>query len=302
MKRIVLCFDGTWNEPDDSTNVQRFYQSVKHDGRKQIAKYFEGVGTHVYDKISGGLLWKGISKNIKEGYRYLVQQYEFGDEIFLVGFSRGAYTARSLVGLIRKVGLLSRPKIEAQRLDISDLDKGLLHDAYALYRRRDANPDVEEVQAFRKQYSYYDASKENTGEPLETNPVKIKFLGVWDTVGALGIPIGVFSLVGYTDEEIKEIKSRQFHDVKLSALVENAFHALAIDEHRQDYEATLWNSAKKPHQQVEQVWFVGAHTDVGGGVDGDGVGIAAAVSATVTGMNEVGVCSEVGWVQATRKK
>ncbi|NJO18498.1 MAG: DUF2235 domain-containing protein, partial [Thioploca sp.] len=152
---------------------------------------------------------------------------------------------------------------------ISDLDnKGLLSDAYALYRRRNPNPDVEDVQAFRKQYSYYDAAKENTGEPLETNPVKIKFLGVWDTVGALGIPIGVLSLVGCPDEEIKEIKSRQFHDVNLSALVENAFHALAIDEHRQDYEATLWNSAKKPHRQVEQVWFAGAHTDVGGGVAG----------------------------------
>ena len=258
MKRIILCFDGTWNNPSDHTNVYHFYQSVEKDEQKQqVAEYFNGVGNHVHDRIRGGIFGEGISDKVKKGYAYLIQQYELGDEIFLVGFSRGAYTARSLVGLIRKAGLLSRAKIEKPY--------HLIKDAYELYRLRDPGPDTDDAQAFRKQYSYYDVSKEGTGDPLDTNPVKIKFLGVWDTVGSLGIPISVLSSCGYTIEEIEKIKSKQFHDVKLSGLVENAFHALAVDEHRRDYDATLWDSKVKPGQHVEQVWFVGAHTDVGGG-------------------------------------
>lgn len=260
MKRIVLCFDGTWDKPEDHTNVYHFYESVRNDGQEQLAKYFKGVGTDgIADRILGGIFGEGISSRIKEGYAYLVQQYELGDEIFLVGFSRGAYTARSLVGLIRKAGLL-RTKTKNQE----DL-KNLIEEAYGLYRLPDLNPDTDKARTFRKKHSYYDASKENAGEPLYTNPVKIKFLGVWNTVGALGIPSTVLSLLGYSKEETEEIKSKEFHDVKLSGLVENAFHALAIDEHRGDFWATLWNPERKPQQRMEQVWFVGAHTDVGGG-------------------------------------
>jgi len=151
-------------------------------------------------------------------------------EVFVLGFSRGAYTARSLVGMIRNCGLLLPEN--AHRVV----------DAYALYRQRDESPDTDQAQAFRDRYS---------------REIKIKFLGVWDTVGALGIPLQALQWLN--------AKQYAFHDTELSKIVENAAHAVAIDEFRVDYQATLWAPVIKPGQNVEQRWFVGAHADVGGG-------------------------------------
>jgi uncharacterized protein (DUF2235 family) len=240
MKRIVLCFDGTWNTPDDdtddgdeSTNVHLLHQAVAAAdaaGVKQDKWYDEGVGTRWYTKIPGGAFGVGLSENIREGYEALVDRYEDGDEIFVFGFSRGAYTARSLVGMIRNAGLLRRQH------------RKLVGKAYALYRTRNDTADSENSRFFRQSYA---------------REVKVKCVGVWDTVGALGVPLKSFQWFNRHYYE--------FHDTELSGIVENGFHALAIDEHRENYQATLWAPRQKPAQRIEQAWFVGAHSNVGGG-------------------------------------
>jgi uncharacterized protein (DUF2235 family) len=243
MRRLAVFFDGTWNkrddEPwdgDDNTNVVRLHDAVPaRDARgvEQLKRYVAGVGTKWYERVGGGVAGLGLSENIREGYRFLVRNYRDGDEIFVFGFSRGAYSARSLVGMIRFAGLLK-----------PDREK-LVPAAYLLYRRRDDGPESRIARYFRRRHA---------------RDVRIKCLGVWDTVGALGIPGHVLDAV---DREIYA-----FHDTELSGIVENAFHALAIDEHREDYAATLWDPVEKPDQAIEQAWFPGAHTDVGGGAGG----------------------------------
>jgi len=243
MKRIVLCFDGTWNKPADETlltqqqvetNVRRFYESVRDaaaDGTKQVKWYDEGVGTKWYDRFVGGAIGAGLELNIVQGYEFLAKEYEDGDEIYVLGFSRGAYTARSLVGMLRNCGLI-QPKHLALRVAM----------AYGIYRTRDDNPDSFTAKMFRSAFCH---------------EVKVKFVGVWDTVGALGIPLDVLKDVN--------MKFYEFHDTKLSNIVENAFHAVAVDEHRQDYDVCLWSPDSMAQHQLEQRWFLGAHCDVGGG-------------------------------------
>jgi uncharacterized protein (DUF2235 family) len=239
-KHIILCFDGTWNTPDAnpidgdrSTNVFKLYEAIaeKNDNEIIQLKWYEsGVGTEWYNKIRGGAFGVGLSEKIQSGYAHLAEVYEDGDRIFIYGFSRGAYCARSLVGMIRNAGLLRREHVDRTR------------DAYRLYRTRDRGPDEENARIFRRQYA---------------RDVQIQLLGVWDTVGALGIPVESFDRFNKAYYE--------FHDTELSSIVKNAFHAVAIDEHRKCYQPTLWNPANKMEQRVEQVWFCGAHADVGGG-------------------------------------
>jgi uncharacterized protein (DUF2235 family) len=239
--RLILCFDGTWDRPNPNgieSNVCKFIESVPNgtmaDGSVQQKFYDTGVGTNWYDRISGGAFGFGLDQKIQDGYQWLVEHYPEPDpktyEVYILGFSRGAYTARSLVGMIRNVGLLSPDNIH--RLD----------DAYALYRQRDASADTAQAQNFRDKYS---------------RNITIKFLGVWDTVGALGIPLPALHQI---NDAIYA-----FHDTELSGIVLNGAHAVAVDEHRIDYQVSLWDPKTKPGQTVEQRWFIGAHTDVGGG-------------------------------------
>lgn len=243
MKRIVLCFDGTWNKPADEnlpagqqveTNVSRFYRSVQDtaaDGIKQLKWYDEGVGSSRRSEYIGGAFGVGLETNIIQGYKFLAETYEEDDHVYVLGFSRGAYTARSLVGMIRNCGLI-QPKQLALRVGI----------AYGIYRAREDGPDSITARLFRSSFS---------------REINIKFIGVWDTVGALGIPLRV----------IKDFNTEfyEFHDTKLSRIVENAYHAIAVDEHRIDYDVCLWEPSEKAHQAIEQRWFIGAHCDTGGG-------------------------------------
>ncbi|WP_343604114.1 DUF2235 domain-containing protein [Fluviicola sp.] len=248
-KRIVIFADGTWNSSANKdgvhlaqTNVfKSFVHTVKENcpnGDVQSVYYHEGVGTgDSKDKFLGGFTGKGIDDNILELYKFIIERYTPGTEIFLFGFSRGAYTVRSLAGLIRNCGILKSDFIsKAER-------------AFFIYRSRNRkhHPESGESKFFRNHFSF----------PLEQTP--IKFIGVWDTVGSLGIPfkIGRFGT-----------KSHRFHDVKLSAIIQNAYHALAIDEKRVFFAPTLWQqetSDKFKDQKLEQVWFCGVHSDVGGG-------------------------------------
>jgi uncharacterized protein (DUF2235 family) len=254
-KKIALFFDGTWNKRPDKTNVVRLYdltdsqrsyrgrfgkpavedQPASSEPLQQMKYYHPGVGVNWGEKIRGGAFGYGISRNIKDGYLWLSEHYLEGDDIYIFGFSRGAYTARSLVGLIRKCGIPKTP-VEA-----------FAKEAYHIYREKQWEPDGREAAAFKKTFSWKNVS--------------IKFLGVWDTVGALGIPVHGF---WFSKDYYR------WHDTELSRMVENAYHALALDEHRPDFAATLWSSAKKParSQNVEQRWFPGSHADVGGGYRG----------------------------------
>lgn len=243
MKRIVICFDGTWNRPADEnlpvehqveTNVSRFYDSVLDtgpDGSEQVKWYDEGVGTHWYDRFFGGAFGAGLEVNIIEGYKFLSENYEEGDEIYILGFSRGAYTARSLVGMIRNCGVIKKRHV--------DIKVGI---AYGIYRTGNDGPDSTTARLFRSMFS---------------REAEIKFIGVWDTVGALGIPLDILSKFN--------TRFYEFHDTRLSRIVKNACHALAIDENRKDYDVCLWDPTEQPEQEIEQRWFVGAHSDVGGG-------------------------------------
>jgi uncharacterized protein (DUF2235 family) len=244
MKRLVLCCDGTWNREDQEKNgkpcptnvVKLAYRIAKRDaaGTLQIIYYDHGVGTgNFLDHFAGGASGDGLEENIHDAFRFLIANYEPGDEIYLFGFSRGAFTARSIAGMVRKCGILKRESVEQYRR------------ALELYRSAERPTDAG-PRDFRKSHSVCGAED-----------VKIKMIGVWDTVGALGVPLRGLRWVTHKDF--------RFHDTELSGAVEYAFHALSVDEQRAPFEPTLWYYKEKPDQHVEQVWFCGVHSDVGGG-------------------------------------
>jgi len=246
MKRIIICCDGTWNSPDESTNgmacptnVAKIAQLVTPTGTDaegnpidQVVYYHEGVGTgNEVDKIAGGAFGVGLSDDIEHCYRFLINNYNDGDELFLFGFSRGAYMARSLVGLIHNSGLLTKKHSDKCGF------------AYQIYKDRSevTNADAPIAIAFRQECCW--------------PSISIKFLGVWDTVGALGVPDFVLSkLLG---------NQWSFHDISLSPIVKSASHALAVDEKREDFKPSPWDKANDANFQ--QVWFAGVHSDIGGG-------------------------------------
>jgi uncharacterized protein (DUF2235 family) len=243
-KRLIVCCDGTWNRADQPavTNVEKIHLAVD-ESTNQVAWYEPGVGTKPSEKILGGAFGVGLSRNVQDCYRFLVRHYDEGDELFFFGFSRGAFTARSLAGLVRNSGILRHDKVD------------MVADAYKLYRSRDPGDAPWEARA--KQF------RDANSHPLPD----IKFIGVWDTVGALGIPI-----TGLRPPFLTKMYS--FHDTTLSSYVKNAYHALSIDERRGPFEPTLWVQTPKPGggfeplpegQTVQQVWFAGVHSDVGGG-------------------------------------
>ena len=244
MKRLVICCDGTWNRPDSQhvTNVEKIARTVQIDSSadaRQLVLYLSGVGVgYGVDRILGGAFGFGLFRNVLAGYRFLASNYEPGDEIYVFGFSRGAYTARSLCGMVGRVGLLTREALVREKLP----------EAVARYRRvdppggRSGQSDAE----FKHDYCHPETP--------------IRFLGVFDTVGALGVPGAVR-------------RGHQFHDVRLGHNVECARQALAIDEPRMKFEPCLWEAVDGVQQddRVRQAWFEGAHSDVGGGVDPTGL-------------------------------
>jgi len=241
MKRIAIFADGTWNSPEKglATNVLQLARAVQPevDGVEQVAFYDWGVGTD-RKQISGGLSGVGIDKNIMDCYRFIVHNYDPGDQLYFFGFSRGAYTVRSLGGFIRNCGVIRRQHAEK------------IPAAYQLYRKRTkaSGPNESHAQRFRKDYAVADITN-------------IEFVGVWDTVGALGIPLPFWGTLGE--------KEFLFHDTQPSKIVQHARHAVAIDENRKDFRPTLWD--EKPGLDLLQVWFAGVHSDVGGGYEERGL-------------------------------
>lgn len=259
-RRLVLLFDGTWNKPESNTNVERLRRLVAprdDDGNAQLVNYIPGVGVKPgLAHLLGGAFGYGLSDNVLDGYRWLCETWQPGDLLYLFGFSRGAYTARSLGGLIRKCGLLRCDTDgSVARADVAA--------AYDFYRDTQSKPDDPVAVEFRASHSIV---------------IDIHFIGVWDTVGSLGIP-GTASWFPYAR------KRYQFHDTELSKIVKYAYQALALDEHRADFAPTVWTrnpytvkpgetlTSKKMEQiEIEQRWFIGSHSDVGGGNERDGAG------------------------------
>lgn len=273
-KRIILLLDGTWNDSEaghSDTNIVRLRElilnsldrsseaAVEHEkgstdpiatqrtytfgsGEKKIQQatvvyYDRGVGTGgFFDKYLGGALGAKLERNVRRAYRFLSATYCANDEIFIFGFSRGAYTARSLVGLIAAAGLLHAHACTP------------VNESKIWYYYR-TNP--------KDRFS-------STGQEIRylvhklSGPL-IECLAVFDTVGARGIPIRWFW------RENRDLF--EFHDVELSSIARRNFQALAIDEHRQSFEAAIWRQPKMQNisSETEQVWFVGSHADIGGG-------------------------------------
>lgn len=257
MKRLIVCCDGTWQSEDEGTpsNVWKLYRLIAdadHEGTAQWAFYQSGVGTNPsssalmrwVSRVAGGAFGWGLNANIEEIYAWLIREFEPGDQVWLFGFSRGAYTARSVAGLLRNCGILRSNHI------------GMIDRAMRLYRARGStsHPNAPQSTSFRRNYAH--------------ELPAVEFLGVWDTVGSLGIPTNSQLLKRWFNSRY------QFHDVQLSSRVRYAQHALAIDEQRRAFQPTLWKSASGELDQrdgVEQVWFAGVHTDIGGGYDDAGL-------------------------------
>jgi len=244
-RRLIVCCDGTWNWPDRrrGTNVVRLVRllaSEQHhpDGTvtPQISHYHLGVGTgNFIDRIFGGGIGIGLSASVKSCYGFLVDNYVEGDKIFLFGFSRGAYVARSVAGLVGRVGILQKQEMQ-HFIDVWDW--------YTEDRRLRRIEDLNKL------------------APARHGTVDIEGIGVWDTVGALGIPGTRFCA-----------RSFAFHETELGAGVRHAFQALAMDERRGNFQAAVWtpNPTPRSGQILEQAWFPGVHSNIGGGYEQHGL-------------------------------
>ncbi|GAA2121101.1 DUF2235 domain-containing protein [Actinomadura alba] len=247
MRHLIVCCDGTWNTPEDETvtNVRRLYNAlddVDEDKHPQLRYYQPGVGT-LRNRLLGGGAGLGLSRNVMDAYHWLTTRYEPEDLISLFGFSRGSYTARSLAGMISACGLIDTSKMD---------EVTVLRQIKYVYDRRYRKGSTGDQQ-WRDGLTFrYD--------PDDREQIPVYFIGVWDTVGALGIP----DYMGWLN--ILDPRSRHdFHDLKLNPYIKHARHAVAMDERRGPYIPALWSEPFADDQDVEQVWFPGSHKDVGGG-------------------------------------
>ena len=282
-KTLIFCADGTWNGPNqdddndgspDFTNVYKLFLGLEGElspetlrnadeqekwlmyGVRpvQIAKYIHGVGDsrNPIHRIIGGAFGAGIIARIVRGYTFISRNYEDGDSIILVGFSRGAYTVRALAGLIASEGLLAKKHT-------NDKEHAYRMGAKAWYEYR-KNAKRTDKRSFLKRFAevmadlpaFLSAGDINKEKDLVSGFNKIKAVAVWDTVGAMGLP-------NYEDDS--RVDAFRFTNDKLSENVEWGFHAIALDEQRLDFTHTKWADRKN----VVQFLFPGAHADIGGG-------------------------------------
>ncbi|WOH38001.1 DUF2235 domain-containing protein [Thalassotalea fonticola] len=252
MQRLIICFDGTWNNPEQEengvttpTNVYRLKNSINVTTTKskitQKVFYHPGVGGEeigFVDELLGGALGFGINSHISSAYHWLGLNYAEGDEVYLFGFSRGAFSARSLAGFLGK-GLLNLKDISAKQ-SWQRVDKAF-------------------VSGYKNKLPQNSWAKTDWQFFHDKGPVPITFLGVWDTVGALGIPDDL-EIINLFDRK----ETWQFHDTKLAEHIKHARHAMAMDEKRTSFTVTRWSNAEE-HSDAIELWFPGVHSDVGGG-------------------------------------
>ncbi|MEL7097580.1 MAG: DUF2235 domain-containing protein [Pseudomonadota bacterium] len=275
MTRIAIFCDGTWNSPQlkEVTNVRKLYDALVSDpARGQIAAYFEGIGvvdkpggwfSKKIDKYGGGAFGWGLNEKVKQAYKFIADAYKVVPEpekieIYLFGFSRGAYTARSVAGMIRKCGI------------IEDTSEAGLDRAFELYRKTGASnaPDQPAIREARRKMSpkFATSATDLEWRGAGSHLVNIAYIGVWDTVGARGVPVALLGPAAvFWNRQYK------FHDMELSSLVQSARHALAVDERRLFYVPAKWDNMDRlngdkdgPFRPYQQVWFIGNHGVVGG--------------------------------------
>jgi uncharacterized protein (DUF2235 family) len=241
-KNIVVFSDGTGQKGGvgSNTNVYKLFNMITDRSPEQIAFYDPGLGTD-WKKVTGNISGRGISKNILDCYRFIFENYESGDNLYLFGFSRGAATVRSLSAFIELFGILPKSRSD------------LIDQAFKIYKIRNDKRRDRKAKAFIKKH--------------HTMWCRIEFLGVWDTVAALGFPIKSVSAV------LDRLFPHHFHSFELSEAVNYARQALSIDEERKTFHPALWNKFKDDPEdpRVKQVWFCGVHTDIGGGYAEDGL-------------------------------
>lgn len=271
-KNIIICSDGTGNRDikGRGTNVFKLFEAVDTNGHRldasltpQVAFYDDGVGTSDFLplKIVGGAFGYGLGRNVRQLYKELIRVYDPGDRIYLFGFSRGAFTARSLAGFITKRGLLNPEKLSTTKL----LDQAV-HYEYGRYR--DCYRPVLAEKILGK-------PRETSDERYEKHPLPqapetlVHFIGVWDTVDAVGLP---FHLADVVNTFLYRFK---FPDYRLSTQVHQACHALSIDDQRRAFAPLLWNERGEPAGRIEQVWFAGVHSNVGGGYPKQGMSLVS---------------------------
>lgn len=240
-RRLVVCCDGTWNTATDRTNVARLYDRLATTD-EQLPRYFAGLGTDggPVRRVLDGAFGAGLPEAIREIYRWLAETFRPGDELVLLGYSRGAFTARSTVGMLAACGLVAfSPDQDAAERD------AVVERVFAEgYRAKRDVPGL----TFHRGFA-----------PDDRAP--IAFLGVWDTVGALGIPRTFGLLSGLVGRQ-----SVEFHDLELAPDVRHARQAIALDERRGPYVPSVWPTPPPDrHTTFAQVWFPGGHGDVGGG-------------------------------------
>jgi uncharacterized protein (DUF2235 family) len=280
MANIIFLADGTWNgpgQPDDepqTTNVFKAFgllageddlgtialakeqERTLTDGNSvgQVAKYLHGVGdsSNPILRLFGGTFGTGVIARIVRGYTFISRNWSEGDRIFIVGFSRGAYTARSLAGLIVGQGLLSKE-------DCEDKEQAYRYGAAVWARHREERPEPDALKrALGSVMSHLPSFLDPQSARAATPPhplrqASVDCVAVWDTVGALGIPL--------YDGVDQRMDVFQFCDCKLSGAVRKGYHAVAYEEQRADFTPTLWDA----REGITQVLFAGAHADVGGG-------------------------------------
>ncbi|WP_043283542.1 phospholipase effector Tle1 domain-containing protein [Reyranella massiliensis] len=296
MKRLIVCFDGTWNRLDapESTNVVLTAEGVVPMASGAIAQvifYDEGVGTRRFEKLTGGMFGHGLVDNMSDAYRFLIFNYTVGDEIYIFGFSRGAFTARSFASLLSTCGILLRSKASQ------------VTEAIKLYQARTDSPEyADRILQFRKEHSPQVCVSEDEdawrcanlpGYSAGSVPrLQIAYLGVWDTVGALGVPSRYRWLQFFN-------RKHRFHDTNLSSFVRSARHAVAIDERRADFTPTLWSNiddlnvrsgstSQRLDAPYQQKWFPGVHGAVGGGGEHRGLSDQA-LDWVLTGARKMGL-------------
>jgi uncharacterized protein (DUF2235 family) len=230
----VLILDGTMSSlrPGSETNAGLTYRLLKEAGHASL--YYEaGLQWTDWRTTPDVALGRGINRQIRRAYGYLASRYRAGDRIFLMGYSRGAYAVRSLAGMIDRVGLL-RPNCATER------------NIRQIYRLYQFTPDGASARIFAAAHCHASA-------PIE-------MLGLWDTVRALGLPLPL--LWRLTEPE------HRFHNHELGTSVRQGYHALAHDETRSAFAPVLWRCSPDWAGKVEQVWFRGAHGDIGGQLGG----------------------------------
>ena len=276
-KNIIICADGTGNTTvkGRGTNVFKLYEAVDQNGHRfdstavqQVAIYHDGVGTESLKwlRIFGGVFGWGLSRNVKQLYGELARVYDPDDRIFLFGFSRGAFTVRTLAGLLTSCGVL-----DPKRYPTNYGFWKAVRRAYRHYRRKYQTvfsrllrgKVIIDDEFLRKEYS--------VGIEAFADPDRklIEFIGVWDTVDAVGSPFGIADIINSTVYRFK------FPNRTLSSEVAHACHALALDEPRHSFKPVLWKEQPGDESRVEQVWFAGSHSNVGGGYPRQGMSLVA---------------------------